>query len=294
VNNRRHDKKAKLKPLMSIAGGPTFSIHEIEKLSMDLELRDKTALVLGAGGGLGGAIARTLGHEGARVAVADINFEAAKNTTADISANGGNAISLAWDIADLAVIDDQIAAIEKNLGPIDILINNTGGPPPTPAAGQNPALWTRHFQSMVLSVIAITDRVLPGMRKRKWGRIVTSTSSGVVAPIANLGISNALRLSLVGWSKTLAKEVGRDGVTTNIVLPGRVATQRIKFLDEQKAKREGRTVEEVAAESTSTIPVGRYGDPREYADVVTFLASERASYITGSVIRIDGGLIQSI
>ena len=129
MNNRRHDKKAKLKPLMSIAGGPTFSIHEIEKISMDLELRDKTALVLGAGGGLGGAIARTLGHEGARVAVADINYEAAKNTTADISANGENAISLTWDIADLAVIDDQIATIEKNLGPIDILINNTGGRP---------------------------------------------------------------------------------------------------------------------------------------------------------------------
>lgn len=261
---------------------------------MNLELKDKTALVLGAGGGLGGAIARTLGQEGAKVAVADVNYDAAKNTTADITANGGNAISLAWDIADLTVIEGQIAAIEKNFGPIDILINNTGGPPPTPAAGQDPALWTKHFQSMVLSVIAITDRVLPGMRERKWGRIVTSTSSGVVAPIANLGISNALRLSLVGWSKTLAKEVGRDGVTTNIVLPGRVATQRIKFLDEQKAKREGRTVEEVAAESTSTIPVGRYGDPREYADVVTFLASERASYITGSVIRIDGGLIQSI
>jgi 3-oxoacyl-[acyl-carrier protein] reductase len=147
---------------------------------------------------------------------------------------------------------------------------------------------------MVLSVIAITDRALPGMRDRKWGRFITSTSSGVVAPIANLGISNALRLSLVGWSKTLAREVGRDGVTSNIVLPGRIATQRIRFLDEQKAKRENRPVEEVSAESTSSIPIGRYGDPREYADVVTFLASEKASYITGSVIRIDGGLIPSI
>jgi len=126
---------------------------------MDLELKDKTALVLGAGGGLGGAIARTLGQEGAKVAVADVNYDAAKNTTADITANGGNAISLAWDIADLTVIEGQIAAIEKTFGPIDILINNTGGPPPTPAAGQDPALWTKHFQSMVLSVIAITDRL---------------------------------------------------------------------------------------------------------------------------------------
>src|SRR6185295_9140857 len=137
------------------------------------------------------------------------------------------------------------------------------------------------FESMVLSVIALTDRVLPGMRERKWGRIITSTSSGLVAPIPNLGISNALRLSLVGWSKTLAREVGRDGITCNIVLPGRVATPRIRFLDEQKAKRENRDVTAVVAESTGSIPLGRYGEPKEYGDVVAFLASERASYVTG-------------
>src|SRR5690606_21180987 len=148
---------------------------------------------------------------------------------------------------------------------------NTGGPPPTPAAGQAPEEWEKFFRSMVVSVIAVTDAVLPHMRARKWGRIITSTSSGVVAPIPNLGISNALRLSLVGWSKTLAREVGRDGITANIVLPGRIATGRITFLDEQKASREGRAVEEVAAESTASIPVGRYGQPSEYGDVVTFL-----------------------
>ncbi len=147
---------------------------------------------------------------------------------------------------------------------------------------------------MVLSVIAITDRVLPGMRERRWGRIITSTSSGVVAPIPNLGISNALRLSLVGWSKTLAREVARDGITANIILPGRIATDRIRFLDKAKAERERRSVEEVAAESTGSIPVGRYGEPEEYGDVVAFLASAQASYLTGSVIRVDGGLIASI
>lgn len=261
---------------------------------MDLGLAKKTALVLGGGGGLGGAIATSLSREGAAVAVADISLEAAKAVADRIIAAGGRALAMEWDLADLAVINANVGRIEADLGPVDVLVNNTGGPPPTPAAGQDPALWSKHFQAMVLSVIAVTDRILPGMRQRKWGRIITSTSSGVVAPIANLGLSNALRLSLVGWSKTLAREVGRDGITANIVLPGRVATGRIIFLDEQKAKREGRSVEDVTTESTAAIPLGRYGNPVEYGDTVAFLASERASYITGSVVRVDGGLIATI
>src|SRR5215204_3293512 len=261
---------------------------------MDLGLRGKTALVLGAGGGLGRAIAKSLAEEGARVAIGDINAEALEPTLQDIAAVGSEGLPLTWDLADLSQINGHVSSIERRFGPVDVLINNTGGPPPTPASSQAPELWSKHFQAMVLSVIALTDRVLPGMRERKWGRIITSTSSGVVAPIPNLGVSNALRLSLVGWSKTLAREVGRDGITSNIVLPGRVATKRILFLDEKKAERENRPVAEVTAESTDSIPVGRYGRPEEYADVVAFLASERASYVTGSIIRIDGGLIASI
>jgi 3-oxoacyl-[acyl-carrier protein] reductase len=261
---------------------------------MDLGIGDKTALVLGAGGGLGGAIARALAREGASTVLGDIAHEPAEKTAQDIRAKGGKALALSWDLADLSIIDERVSRIEKEIGPVDILVNNTGGPPPSPAAGQEPALWSKHFQSMVLSVIALTDRVLPGMRARKWGRVITSTSSGVVSPIPNLGVSNALRLSLVGWSKTLAREVGRDGITVNIVLPGRIATPRITFLDEQKAKREGRSVEDVSAESCASIPLGRYGDPSEYGDVVAFLASARACYLTGSVVRVDGGLIPSI
>ena len=261
---------------------------------MDLGLHKKTALVLGGGGGLGRAICKVLASEGANVAIADIQPDAIAGTQEALATAVGKTIGLVWDLADLTQIDAHVSRIEAELGPVDVLVNITGGPPPTPASGQDPALWTKHFQSMVLSVIAITDRVLPNMRSRHWGRVITSTSSGVVMPIPNLGISNALRLSLVGWSKTLSREVGKDGITVNIILPGRIATGRIQFLDEAKAKREGRSVEEVTVESTATIPLGRYGRPEEYADVVAFLASERAAYLTGSVIRVDGGLISSI
>lgn len=261
---------------------------------MDLGLSGKTALVLGAGGGLGGAIARQLAQEGAKVVAADIDIATATATATAILRENGTAMPLAFDLSDLAAIDSRVREIESAYGGVDILVNNTGGPPPTPAGGQDTALWSQHFNAMVLSVIALTDRCLPAMRAKRWGRIITSTSSGVIAPIPNLGVSNALRLALVGWSKTLAREVGRDGITANIVLPGRIATSRITFLDEQRAKREGRRVDEVSAESTASIPVGRYGDPQEYADVVAFIASRRASYVTGSVIRIDGGFIQSI
>jgi 3-oxoacyl-[acyl-carrier protein] reductase len=261
---------------------------------MNLGLQGKTALVLGGGGGLGRAISKSLAAEGAKVAVADIDPAAANRAVQELESAGAKALALPWDLADLTVINANVTTIETQLGPVDVLVNITGGPPPTPAAGQDPGLWSKHFQAMVLPVIAITDRVLPGMKSRGWGRIITSTSSGVVIPIPNLGISNSLRLSLVGWSKTLAREVARDGITSNIILPGRIATDRIRFLDEAKAKREGRTVESVSAESTGSIPVGRYGNPEEYADVVAFLASTKASYITGSVIRVDGGLITSI
>ena len=261
---------------------------------MDLGIRGKTALVLGAGGGLGSAIAQALAREGVKVALGDIDLDAAEAVAAAIRAQGGSAIALAWDLGDLAVIEPNTARIEAELGPVDILVNNTGGPKPSPVAGQDPELWRRSFDAMILSVIAITDRMLPGMRARKWGRIITSTSSGVVAPIPNLGLSNTLRAALVGWSKTLAREVGRDGITANIILPGRIATPRITFLDKQKAERENRSVADVAAESVAAIPVGRYGQPEEYADVVAFLASARAAYITGSTIRVDGGLIASI
>lgn len=261
---------------------------------MDLKIAERTALVLGAGGGLGGAIADALAREGARLVAADLDRDAAQRTVDRITEAGGRGRAVRWDLARTAEADNVVTEIEANEGGVDILVNNTGGPPPSPVHGQDLDLWARHFQSMVLSVIALTDRVLPGMKSRSWGRVITSTSSGVIAPIPNLGISNALRSTLVGWSKTLAGEVGAQGITSNIVLPGRIATPRITFLDQAKAEREGREVEDVTAESVSAIPLGRYGDPAEYGATVAFLAGMPAAYISGSVIRVDGGYVPSI
>ncbi|WCB92276.1 (S)-1-Phenylethanol dehydrogenase [Baekduia alba] len=261
---------------------------------MDLGIAGRCALVLGGGGGLGSAIATALADEGAIVAVADLSLPAAEATAARIVERGGAALPIGWDLADLDAFPALHADVAARLGAVDILVNNTGGPPPGPAAGVPAETWERHFRSMVLGVIAVTDLVLPDMRARGWGRVITSTSSGVVAPIPSLAISNALRMALVGWSKTLAGEVGGDGVTANVILPGRIATARIEQLDQARAEREATTVDAVRAASTGSIPLGRYGRPEEYGAAVAFLASAAASYLTGSIVRVDGGLIPSI
>jgi 3-oxoacyl-[acyl-carrier protein] reductase len=261
---------------------------------MDLGIKNKTALVFGAGSGLGRAIALSLGKEGAKVALAGRTMANLETTAQAIKAAGGQAYCIAWDLGNLAAIDELFTQIEKNLGPIDILVNNTGGPPPATAAGQSTALWIEKFQEMVLSVIAITDRAIPGMKQRGWGRIITSTSSGAIIPIANLGISNTLRASLHAWSKTLSRELAPHGITANVIVPGRIATDRIRFLDESRAKRENISLETVEADSLRSIPIGRLGRPEEYGDTAAFLASQPASYITGSVIRVDGGNIPNI
>lgn len=261
---------------------------------MDLGIQGKVALVTAASGGLGAAIAETLAAEGAHVAITGTNRDKLEATAAKIRAKGGKVLALVWDLGDLGLIEPSIAKIEAELGSIDILVNNTGGPPPSPAGGQPLDLWRKHFESMVLSVIGITDRALPGMRSRKWGRIITSTSMGVISPIPNLGVSNTLRVALVGWSKTLSREVAREGITANVLAPGRILTDRTRAIDAGAAKREGKTIEEVSAASAAQIPMGRYGDVQEFADVAAFLVSARASYVTGSVIRVDGGVIANV
>jgi 3-oxoacyl-[acyl-carrier protein] reductase len=261
---------------------------------VNLGLDGKTALVVGGGGGLGSAVARALAREGARVAVAGRDPASIGRAVEAITAGGGEAFAVHLDLTDHASFDTALASIRARGGEVEILFNNSGGPPPTTAAGQPVEVWREQFESMVLGVIALTDRVLPAMRRRRWGRIVTTTSSGVVAPAPNLALSNALRLSLVGWSKTLAAEVAAESITVNIVIPGRIATGRVGALDEARAEREGSTVETVVASSLAAIPAGRYGDPDEFAAAVAFLAGEPASYITGATLRVDGGQIPSI
>jgi 3-oxoacyl-[acyl-carrier protein] reductase len=260
---------------------------------VDLGINGISALVVGGGGGLGGAIARALAAEGAEVAVAGRHRTSVDAVAEDIRRSGGNAFGLALDIGEFESFGAALQEVTTRQGEPQILVNLTGGPPPTPAAGVEPATWESYFRSMVLGVIALTDLVLPAMRSRGWGRIITSTSSGALAPIPNLGISNTLRASLHGWSKTLAAEVGADGVTVNVVVPGRIATRRVAGLDAAKAQREGSTPEEVAAASAGAIPLRRYGSPEEYGAAVAFLASATASYITGTTLRVDGGLVPS-
>ncbi|GAB2499946.1 SDR family oxidoreductase [Nocardiopsis aegyptia] len=256
---------------------------------MDLGIAGRVALVTAASSGLGRAMAVALAAEGVNVAVTGRDEERLAATVAACAEHGVSALALAWDLADHGRAAEVAAHVARDLGPVDILVNNTGGPPPTPALGQDIGLWQDHYASMVLPVIALTDAVVPGMRERGWGRIITSTSSGAIAPIPNLGISNTLRASLHSWSKTLAREVAADGVTANVIVPGRVATPRTDSLDRARAEREGRTVAEVEADARATIPAGRYGRPEEYGAVAAFLSSRQAAYVTGTAVRVDGG-----
>lgn len=260
---------------------------------MELGLRDKRALVLGSTRGIGRGIAEALAAEGARIAVCGREEAAARDAASRIAEISGATVEgYGVDLAQpeaAAALGERVAA---DFGGIDIVVNNGGGPPPGGIAGIGDDLWSVNFQSMFLSLVGLTNIFLPGMRERGWGRVLVTSSSGVVQPIPNLGISNTLRAALLTWAKTLAGEVAADGVTVNTILPGRIHTDRVDAIDAAAAERQGKPVEEIVRASKATIPMGRYGTVEEYASVAVFLLSERASYVTGSVFRVDGGFIK--
>ncbi len=262
---------------------------------MDLGLRDRRALVLGSTRGIGRAIAGTLAEEGATVAVCGRDADVAAATAKEIAGRtGATARSYGVDLMEAASVAALIEAVTSDWGGVDILVNNGGGPPPGPVTGVDEGLWSRQFRAMFLSLVDITNAFLPGMRERGWGRVLVTSSSGIVQPIPGLGISNTLRGALLGWAKTLAGEVAADGVTVNTILPGRIHTDRVDQIDAAAAERQGKTVADVVKASLATIPVGRYGTVEEYAAVAAFLVSARASYVTGSVVRVDGGFIRGV
>ncbi|KRB51460.1 3-oxoacyl-ACP reductase [Rhizobium sp. Root708] len=252
---------------------------------MDLQISGKKALVLGASRGLGGAIARGLADEGVQV------FAAARS--ADKIPPHANVTPVAVDLADQSSVAALIATLSDQ-GGVDILVNNSGGPKAGPALGQTRDSWRSAFDAMATSIFDISNAMLPGMIERKWGRIITIGSSGIEQPIPNLALSNGVRAAIAGWSKTLAGEVAQHGVTVNMILPGRIDTDRVRELDGIKAQNSGASVEAVQEASRNDIPARRYGKPEEFAAVAVFLASAQASYVTGSAIRVDGGMIKGL
>jgi 3-oxoacyl-[acyl-carrier protein] reductase len=219
---------------------------------------------------------------------ATVHAVSRSGTVSDAAMHG-----FAADLSDPAGLEILLGHL-PTLGGIDILVANTGGPRPGPAMGVAPTDWVQSFEALALPLFRIADAVLPGMIERGWGRIVTIGSSGIEQPIPGLALSNAIRGSVAGWSKTLAAEVAPHGVTVNMVLPGRIDTDRVRELDGVRARNAGLDIDAVKVQVLREIPAGRYGEADEFGAVVAFLAGRPAAYVTGSMLRVDGGLIRSL
>jgi 3-oxoacyl-[acyl-carrier protein] reductase len=261
---------------------------------MDFGISGKRALVLAASRGLGLGLAKALADEGAQVLICGRTEEKLKANCAEITAAGGKADYVVADLGEAHFVEIMVQAVHDKLGGIDILVNNTGGPTPGTSEDMSAEKLYSFFQSMVVRVITLTNALLPQMKAQGFGRILTVASSGVIEPIGNLALSNTLRGALVGWNKTLASEVAGFGITANLLLPGRIHTDRIDELDSANAAKHGKSIEEIRSASVKTIPAGRLGRVEEFAAAGAFLCSVPASYITGTMLRVDGGAAKSL
>jgi 3-oxoacyl-[acyl-carrier protein] reductase len=237
---------------------------------------------MGASRGIGRAIAAALAREGARVAIASRSAEKLEEAAAEIGAPATPFVADASDLDRLAALPDEVA---RDLGPIEILVANTGGPPFGGALDHELDEWEAAYRALVLAPRVLAGAVVPGMRERGWGRIVNVGSSSTREPIPGLNLSNSHRMAAVGFLKTLSREVAADGITVNTVATGRFATERLAD--------SGGSLKGAEEAARHEVPAGRLGLPEEYGDLVAFLCSDRAAYITGSVIPIDGGLLHS-
>lgn len=262
---------------------------------MDLGLSGRRAIVLAASDGLGRASAAALVREGVDVAICGRREDALATTRDELaSIGGGRVLAAPCDVADLSALAGFVTWAVDGLGGLDVLVTNAGGPPGGRFDAIGDDAWRSAFDLLVLSTVGSIRTALPALRASDQGRIISIVSSSVRQPIANLLLSNALRPAVIGLLKTLAEELAPDGILCNAVAPGRVDTARVRSLDRSRAELKGVDVTQIQAETRARIPLGRYGEPDEVGDVVAFLASRAARYMTGQTLLVDGGMVSAL
>ena len=262
---------------------------------MDLGIRERVALVAAGSKGLGKAVAEELAAEGANLVLCARGEGALRSTAEAIRQRSGAKVhTVQADVGKAGEPERVVREAHRVFGKVDILLTNSGGPPAGPFESHNADAWDAAYRLMLVSVVEFCRVVLPGMKERRWGRILNVTSIAAKQPVDNLMLSNSIRAAVIGFARTLANEVAPLGITVNNLVPGFTRTERMVELAQVNAKKEGISVEEAQKRFAAQIPMGRMAEPREFAALAAFLASERASYITGQSIAVDGGWIRAL